>query len=208
MGNSSKNTNTSKNTIYKNTTTSNPYVVSKTNNKGTKTNFVNGSAYDTINKVVNNNIGNVLNEYLNPSLDSITNKSKLNSYINTVSSNAKSTLENDIINPLSDRNMIRSSQATNMYKNLSNNLSNNVANYANELLSNSRTETAKMLSTLLGAYLDGYNVVNSNQNTSLSTRKGNAQTSGTNAISTSTNSNSSDYMEWAKLAGTVISSFL
>ena len=100
MGNSSKNTNTSKNTIYKNTTTSNPYVVSKTNNKGTKTNFVNGSAYDTINKVVNNNIGNVLNEYLNPSLDSITNKSKLNSYINTVSSNAKSTLENDIISSI------------------------------------------------------------------------------------------------------------
>lgn len=179
MGKSSKNQSNSSsthNTIYGKTTTSNPYVSSTTNNKGTTSNFVEGSAYDKVNKFVNQNVGNILEEYLNPSLDSVTNRSKLNSYVNTLSSNAKATFENYIINPLSDRNMIRSSQATNMYKNLSNNLSSNIASYANELLSNSRSETASMLDTLLSAYMDGFNVINENQNASLMTSKGNAKT--------------------------------
>lgn len=206
MGNSSKktNTNSSRNTIYGKTTTSNPYITSTTNNNGTKSSFVNGSAYDTVNKFVNANTGKLLDEYLNPSLDSVTNKSKLNSFVNTLSSNAKASLENDVINPLSDRNMIRSSQATNMYKNLSNNLSNNVASYANELLSNSRSETESMLKTLLSAYMDGFNVVNANQNTSLSTSKGNAKTTGVNSsLGGSGNSNNMDYIA---LAGKIFSS--
>lgn len=174
MGNSSKKTSSSHNTVYGKTTTSNPFVVSKTNNKGTLSSFAKGSAYDTLNKFVNNNVGAVLDGYLNPTLDSVANKSKFDSYKNALSNSARASFENDVINPLSTRNMIRSSQATNMYKNLSNNLSNNLANYANELLANSRTESESMLKTLLGAYMDSFNVINANQNTSLSTSKGNA----------------------------------
>lgn len=205
MGNSSKKS--TQNTTYKKTTTSNPYVSSTTNNKGTKSNFVQGSAYDTVNKFVNKNVGTLLDEYLNPSLDSVTNKSKLENYKNTLSTNAKATLENDIINPLSDRNMIRSSQATNMYKNLSNNLSNNVATYANELLSNSRSETSAMLSTLLSAYMDGFNAINANQNTSLATSKGNASTtsSGSTTSSAGRTQETSDYLA---MATKVISSMM
>lgn len=205
MGNSSKSTNSSKKTIYGKTTTSNPYVTSTTNNSGTKSDFVSGSAYDTVNNFVNKNIGSLLDEYLTPSLESTTNKSKLNSYVNSLSGIAKSSLENDIINPLSDRNMIRSSQATNMYKNLSNKLSDSVASYANELLSNSRSETASMLATLLGAYMDGFNVINANQNTSLSTSKGNASSSGVN---TSLSSNSSNASDIAEVAGKIVSTFM
>ncbi len=205
MGNSSKKS--TQNTVYKKTTTSNPYVTSTTNDKGTTSNFVSGSAYDTVNKFVNQNTGTLLDEYLNPSLDSVTNKSKLNSYINTLSGNAKASLENDIINPLSDRNMIRSSQATNMYKNLSNNLSNNVASYANELLSNSRSETASMLNTLLSAYMDGFNVVNSNQNTSLLTSKGNAKVS-TSGASTSSLGKSQETSDYLSMFAKVISSIM
>lgn len=193
MGKSSKNKSNSysvSKTIYGNTTTSNPYVTSKTTNKGTQSNFVEGSAFDTVNKFVNTNTGKLLDEYLNPSLNSVTNKSKLNSFTNALSTNAKASFENDIVNPLSDRNMIRSSQATNMYKNLSNNLSNNVASYANELLSNSRSETESMLGTLLSAYMDGFNAINANQNLSLATSQGNATKTNSNSASSSSNSGS------------------
>ncbi len=183
MGSSSRKS--SQDVVYKNTTTKNPYVVSKTTNKGTTSNFVEGTAFDTVGKFVNQNVGTLLDEYLNPSLDSVTNKAKLDSFSKTVSSNAKSNLENNIINPLSDRNMIRSSQATNMYKNLSNTLSSDIANYANELLSNSRSESADMLSNLLSAYMNGFSLINSNQNTSLATSKGNTKDTANNRDSES-----------------------
>ena len=172
-------------TMYGNTSTINPYVISKTNNKGTTSSFVEGSAFDTINNVVNSNIGNVLNNYLNPSLDTAENKALMNTYTNALSANAKKSFENDIVAPLSDRNMIRSSQATNMYKNLSNNLSNNVASYANELLANSQTNYANKLNTLLNAYLQGFNVINANQQQSLNTSKGNSKVSTTSSYSDS-----------------------
>lgn len=183
MGNSSKKT--VQDTVYKNMTTSNPYIISKTTDKGTQSRFAEGSALDTINKTVNSNIGNVMNDYLNPSLNSPTNKALLDNFVSTLNTNAKSELENNIINPLSDRNMIRSSQATNMYKNLSNNLSNSVASYANELLANSRTESERMLNTLLSAYMGGFNAVNTNQNHSLSSAKGNALKTTANSSSDS-----------------------
>ena len=66
MGRSSKSTKSSKTTVYGKTTTSNPYVTSTTNNSGTKSNFVSGSAYDTVNNFVNKNIGTLLDEYLTP----------------------------------------------------------------------------------------------------------------------------------------------
>ena len=78
MGGSSQKT-TQKTTLGK-TTTANPYVVSKTNNKGTTSNFVQGSAFDTINNFVNSNMNNLLNDYLNPSLNSTTNQALLNNY--------------------------------------------------------------------------------------------------------------------------------
>ena len=64
-----------------------------------------------------------------------------------------------------------------------------IANYANELLANSRLETADMLSNLLAAYMDGFNIINANQNTSLATSKGNAKVS--SGANSSTNINSS-----------------
>ena len=48
MGGRSSSTNTTQNTTLGNTTTSNPYVTSTTNNKGTTSNFQKGTALDTI----------------------------------------------------------------------------------------------------------------------------------------------------------------
>lgn len=162
-------------TIYSKTTTSNPYVASTTDNKGTKSSFVENSAFDYINNFVNDNIGNVLNDYLNPSLNTVTNQSLLNNYKKNLNANAKTMLENDIITPLSNRNMLRSSQATNMYNNLSNNLSDNLSNYMDNLLSQSQQNSANVLYNLLNAYLQGVNVINTNQAQSLNTSAGNAK---------------------------------
>ena len=62
-----------------------------------------------------------------------------------------------------------------------------------------------MLATLLGAYMDGFNVINANQNTSLSTSKGNASSSGVN---TSLSSNSSNASDIAEVAGKIVSTFM
>lgn len=174
MGKQSSKTTTK--TVYGNTTTSNPYFTSNTSNKGTVTNFVPGSAYETINNFVNNNMGSLLNEYLNPTLDSITNKSKMNAFTKTLGNNTAKAVENDIVNPLSNRNMIRSSQATNMYNNLANSVNNSVADYANNLLAESQKNTASMLTTLLYSYLNGYNALSDTQKQSLSTSQGNGTT--------------------------------
>ena len=149
MGKKSKSTSTSK-TIYNNTTTTNPYVTSRTDNSGTASNFNKGTAFDTINDFVNSNISNLLDEYLNPSLNSTTNKAKMNAFSNTLANQSAKSLENDIINPLSQRNMVRSSQATNMYNNL------------------------------LTYYLSGYDVLSDNQKQSLQTSAGNATRTNTN----------------------------
>lgn len=161
-------------TIYGNTTTTNPYVTSQTTNKGTTTAFNKGTAFDSINKFVNNNMNNMLDEYLNPTLNTVTNKSKMNSYLNNLNKETALNLENNIINPLSKRNMLRSSQATNMYKNLAQTNANNIADYTNQLLAGSQEDTAKMLSNLMLWYMNGYNTVADNQRQSLSTSQGNA----------------------------------
>lgn len=172
MGGSSQKT-TQKTTLGK-TTTANPYVVSKTNNKGTISNFVQGSAFDTINNFVNSNMNNLLNDYLNPSLNSTTNQALLNNYRTNLNKETNKTFENNIVNPLSNRNMLRSSQATNMYKNLSNNINDNISNYTNELLANSQDRSINMINQLLSAYLNGFDVLNSNQQQSLNTSLSNA----------------------------------
>lgn len=169
-----KSTKTTSKTVYGNTTTTNPYVTSQTNNQGTVTAFNKGTAFDTINNFVNNNMGNLLNQYLNPSLDSTTNQAKMNSYINNLNTETSKNIENNIINPLSNRNMIRSSQAGSLYNNLANTNASNIANYTNELLANSQDETADLLGNLMLLYMNGYNAINNNQQQSLSTSQGNA----------------------------------
>ncbi len=169
-----KSSSTTSSTVYGNTTTTNPYVTSKTDNSGTVSSFIEGTAVDSINKFVNKNMDQLLNEYLNPTLNSVTNQAKLNSFINTLNSKSALALENNIINPLSKRNMVRSSQATNMYNNLAQNNANQVSNYAQELLANSQKDTAAMLYNLMLMYMNGYNILDSTQKQSLQTSRGNA----------------------------------
>lgn len=178
-----KSTKTSSKTVYGNTTTTNPYVTSKTTNKGTTSTFNKGTAVDTINNFVNSNMGNLLNEYLNPTLNSVTNQAKMNSFMDTLNSSSALAFENNIINPLSKRNMIRSSQATDMYNKLAQSNSSQIANYAQELLANSQKDTASMLSALMLLYMNGYNILNDTQTQSLATSQGNAKKSGTSGNS-------------------------
>lgn len=173
MGGSSK-TKTTQTTTLGNTTTSNPYVISKTNNAGTTSKFLDGTAMDTVYNTVNQNIGNLLNEYLNPTLNSTTNQAKLNSFQTNLNTQMHNNLENNIINPLTKRNMIRSSQATDMYNNANKRATTEIANYTNDLLAASQDNTANMINNLLNAYLQGYNIINNNQAQSLTTSQSNA----------------------------------
>lgn len=163
--------------VYGNTTTSNPYATASTNNSGTTTSFVPGSALETIYNTVNKNMNSLLNDYLNPNLNSTTNQAKLNSFVNTLNNTTAANLENNIINPLSNRNMVRSSQATDLYKNLATSNTNATADFVNELLASSQDNSAKMISNLLSAYMKGYDVISDMQKQSLNTSKGNATTS-------------------------------
>ena len=144
-----KSSKTTSKTVYGNTTTTNPYVTSQTTNNGTTSVFNPDSALGKINEYVNNNMDSLLEEYLNPTLNSVTNQAKMNSFTDTLNSETTKNMENNIVNPLSRRNMIRSSQATNMYNNLAKNNAAQVGAYANELLGNSQSETAKVLSNLI-----------------------------------------------------------
>lgn len=161
-------------TIYGNTTTTNPYVTSKTDNSGTVSVFNKGTALDSINDFVNNNMNSLLQEYLNPTLSSTTNQAKLNSFINNLTAQSQANLENNIVNPLSKRNMIRSSQATDMYKNLAQTNASQIAEYAQNLLAGSQKDTASLLANLMLWYMNGYDVLNDTQKQSLSTSQGNA----------------------------------
>ena len=198
MGKKSQNTSVT----YGNTTTSNPYAYAKTNNKGTIAGFQDGSALGSIYNFVNNSIDSLLNEYMNPNLNSTTNQAKLNSFVNTLNQQTNSNLENNIINPLSKRNMIRSSQATDLYRNLANQNVSALANYANELLSSSQDNTAKILSNLLSYYMQGANYLANMQNQSLQTSKGNATTS------TSYSNGANDSELFARLAASIINSYI
>ena len=170
----SKSNSTTTRTIYGDTTTKNPYAYARTNNSGTISGFQNGTALNSIYNFVNNSIDSLLNDYMNPNLNSVTNRAKLNSFANTLASQSRANMENNIINPLSKRNMVRSSQAQDLYKNLSNQNISAIANYANDLISNSQNDTAKMLTNLLSYYMQGANYLSNMQNQSLNTSKGNA----------------------------------
>ena len=176
MGLNSSSTTSSRRTVYGKTTTSNPYAVSKTTNKGTTSAFQNGTAFNSIYNFVNKNADSLLNEYLNPNLNSVTNQAKLNSFANTLNQQTRTNLENNIINPLSQRNMLRSSQASDMYKNLANQNVAAISDYVNNLLSNSQADTGKMLANLLSYYMLGANYLSDMQNHSLKASSGNATT--------------------------------
>jgi len=173
MGSNSSSKSSSR-TIYGNTTTSNPYAYSNTTNKGTLSGFAEGTALRSVYDMVNNSIDSLLEEYINPSPDSAVNQSKINSYSKTLAQQTRKNLENDIISPLSNRNMLRSSQATDLYRNLLNQNISAVSNYTNELASNSREDTGKMLSNLLSMYMLGANYLAELQNHSLKASSGNA----------------------------------
>jgi len=178
-----KSSKTSTKTVYGNTTTTNPYVTSQTNNNGTVTVFNPDTAFGKVNDFVNKNIDSLLDEYLNPTLNSTTNQAKMNSYINALNSESAKAMENNIINPLSNRNMVRSSQATDLYNNLAKTNASQIAGYANELLAESQKNTADVLTNLMLQYLNGYGVISDNQNQSLATSQGNASTAQNSSVS-------------------------
>ena len=165
---------TTQNTVYGNTTTTNPYAKATTNNAGTVTNFQPGTALETIYNKVNNNIDSLLEDYLNPSLNSVVNQAKMKSYSNALDTMTKQNLENGIINQLSNRNMIRSSQAGNLYNALAKQNAQSLEDYVSDLLTNSQSNTANLINNLMNLYLQGANVINGTQSTSLQTSLGNA----------------------------------
>lgn len=174
MGSQSKPISTSSvsRNIYNNTTTSNPYAYSKTDNSGTLSGFNDGTALNSIYNFVNDRIDSLLDEYLTPNLNTVTNQSKLNSFANTLSAQTRQNFENNIINPLSKRNMLRSSQANDLYKNLIKNNVSSISDYANQLLSESQNNSAAMLKNLLTYYMLGANYLTSMQNHSLNASNG------------------------------------
>ena len=187
---SSSNKSTVSNTVYGNTTTSNPYAYSKTDNKGTIAGFQDGTALNSVYNFLNKNIDSLLNEYLQPNLNSVQNKAKLQAFADTLAGQTKKNFENNIINNLSNRNMLRSSQAKDLYKNLINQNVASVSNFANELLANSQSETSKTLSNLLNYYMLGANYLMNMQNHSLKASSGNA----TKTSSTTTGGDSAQQM--------------
>ena len=192
MGGGSNSSSTSSSiskTTYKDTTTDNPYVKSRTNDKGTTTTLKDNTAFKSIYDFTNANIDNLLNQYLQPSLDTTTNQAQLNAYRKVLDEETRRNLENNIISPLSKRNMLRSSQATDMYNNLANKTNEAINDYATNLLANSQDKTANIITNLMNYALQGYNVVAGNQAQSLNTSAGNA----TKQTSTSGSSSSSSY---------------
>lgn len=171
---SSSSSNSNSMTMYQNTTTTNPYVTSKTNNFGTTTTLKPNTALNSIYNFTNANMDDLLNQYLNPSLDSATNQAQLQAYRKTLDNETRRNLENNIIAPLAERGMIRSSQATDMYNNLANKTNDAVNDYATSLLANSQENTANIITNLMNYALQGYNVVSGNQAQSLNTSLGNA----------------------------------
>lgn len=190
MGKKSSTTTTS--TVYGNTTTSNPYAYSKTDNNGTIAGFQNGTAFQTIYDFVNKNAESLLNEYLKPTLNSAVNQAKLKTFSNTLAQQTKNNFENNIINPLSNRNMIRSSQAGDLYKNLTNQNQAAISNFVTGLMANSQADTAKMLTNLLSYYILGASYLSDLQNNSLKASSGNAS-----KTASTTNSSSNALLPYA-----------
>ena len=176
-GSSSSSSSTSNSETTKklgNTTTNNPYLKSKTTNKGTTTAFAPGTALSTVYDFSNQNIGKLLEELVNPTINTEQNQARMRSFQRNLADESRAALENNIIAPLAQRNMIRSSQATDMYNNLANQQTKAIANYTDDLISNGTNDTANIINNIMNLALQGYNAVSGNQAQSLSTSLGNA----------------------------------
>lgn len=160
---------------YSNTTTTNPYITSKTTNEGTTTEFSQGSGADTFNKFYNQYIGNVLNDLMNPNVDSARNQALVNSYANNLNKLSNINTENTI-NNLANRGLIRSSVANDMYKKQAETNADNIADYQASLMADNQNNATNLFNTLMNAYLQGWNIVSGNQALSLDTSRGNATT--------------------------------
>ena len=172
MGKKSQSTSTQ--TVYGNTSTTNPYAYARTDNSGTVAGFQDGTALNSVYNFVNKNIDNLLEEYLNPNINSSTNQAKLNSFISSLNREAGRNLENNVIDSLSKRNMIRSSQATDLYKNLADTTTSSLADYISSLIADSQNNSANVINNLLKAYMQGYQVISDMQGQSLRTSQGNS----------------------------------
>lgn len=174
-GSKSSSSSTSKSTTeYKDTTTKNPYVTSRTTDKGTTTTLNDGTALSSVFKFTNANIEDLLNQYLNPSLNTTTNQAQLDAYRRALDEETRRNLENNVIAPLAQRNMIRSSQATDLYNNLLKQNNDAISDYTASLLANSQNNTGDVINNLMNYALQGYNVISGNQAQSLNTSSGNA----------------------------------
>lgn len=172
---SSSNSSSSSNITYKDTTTDNPYVTSRTTNGGTVTTLKPGTVLSTVYDFTNANMDDLLNRYLNPSIENNpTTQAQLEAYRRTLNDETRKNLENNIIAPLANRNMIRSSQATDLYNNLAKQTNEAISDYATNLVANSQNDTANIITNLMNYALQGYNVVSGNQAQSLNTSAGNA----------------------------------
>lgn len=165
---------------YTNTSTSNPYVTSKTTNSGTVTKLKNGTALSSLYNFANNNIDSLLDQYLHPDINSEVNQAKLQTYQRNLTDETRKNLENNIIAPLTERNMLRSSQATDLYNQLAKQNAISTSDYITSLLSENQNNTGNLINNLMNMVFQGYNVVSGNQAQSLNTSSGNASTS-TNA---------------------------
>lgn len=180
MGGGSK-SKSSSTTTYKDTTTTNPYITSRTTDKGTTTTLAPNTAISKIYDFSNANIDRLLNEYLNPSLNTATNQAKMDLFKRELDDTTRQNLENNIIAPLSQRNMIRSSQATDLYNNLAKQNNRAIADYASNLLTSSQSDAGNMVNNLMNMVLQGYNIISGNQAQSLQTSAGNANKTGTSS---------------------------
>lgn len=170
---------------YGNTTTENPYITSTTTNKGTKTQFAQGSGADTFNQFYNQYIGNVLNDLVNPNVNSARNQALINSYANNLNKLTTNNTEG-IINNLGNRGLIRSSVANDMYKNLSKANADNLADFSASVSADNQNNATNLFNTLMNAYLQGWNIVSGNQAQSLDTSQGNATRTGSQSGKTTT----------------------
>lgn len=161
---------------YGNTTTSNPYVVSKTTNKGTTTSFQPNTALNAIYDFTNANIRDLLRQYIEPSTDNPIYQAQLEQYQKNLEESTRKALENNVIAPLAQRNMIRSSQATDLYNTLNKQNQQSIADFSTNLLANSQNDTSNIINNLMNLVYQGWNVVNGNQAQSLNASQGNSTT--------------------------------
>ena len=166
-----------------NTSTTNPYITSTTTNKGTNSQFAQGSGADTFNQFYNNYIGTLLNDLVNPNANNVRNQAMSNAYANNLNKMSANNLESTI-NNLGNRGLIRSSVANDMYNKLQKTNADNIADYNASIMADNQNNSSNLFNTLMNAYLQGWNIVSGNQAQSLDTSNANATTNTSGKTST------------------------